>query len=221
MDYDNTKMIELTLSGVIRTKIGSDQEAYPFAGIKMKIPNCPQEYYITHAKRMFEMLYKEDKELKKVVFQGLIKIYVDGVGDCEGTPACVDKDVKVMEWLELQHLACCLLVREIPFYMHADIRSAREKAYETYMKVIKKKKVLKSAKDRKIITERIQRKYDGDEDFTTQDVNKKIDEAIGECFNMIVNPNNPHDSYSFVKLPSLIPVKSKAKEKKVDETANK
>ena len=38
MEYDNTKMIEVTLSGVIRTKVGTDEGAHPFSEIKMKMP---------------------------------------------------------------------------------------------------------------------------------------------------------------------------------------
>jgi len=212
MEFDNTKMIELTVSGTIRTEIGTDKGSVPFNGVKMKIPECSEEYYTQHAKRMMWITAREDKVLKKISFQGLIQIYVDKAEKCEGTPSCVDKDVKEMEWLDLQLLACCLKVREIPMYLNGSIRNAREKAYETYMKVIKKKKILKSGKDKKIISEKVHRRFAAElanGDINNADLEFKVQDELDKAFNMVVDPNNRENSYSYANLPSLIAVKSR------------
>lgn len=217
-DIDNTKMIELTVSGVVRTKPASDEDAYSFADFKMVIPNCHPDYHITHVQRMFELLKKEDEELKKVPFHGLMKTYIDDYKEVKGTPECIGKDIKKMTWIELQHLACCLLVREIPFYMKTDLRAAREKAYETYMKVIKKKKVLKSGKDKKALEERIRRKYDIEE-YTQAEIEQAVQRAIKNSFNMIVDANNPANSYDFAKLEPLVPMPAKKTSKAKEDDA--
>jgi hypothetical protein len=212
MEFDNTKMIELTVSGTIRTEIGTDKGSVPFNGVKMQIPECSEEYYTQHAKRMMWITAREDKALKKISFQGLIQIYVDKAEKCEGTPSCVDKDVKEMEWLDLQLLACCLKVREIPMYLNGSIRNAREKAYETYMKVIKKKKVLKSGKDKKIISEKVHRRFAAElanGDINNADLEFKVQDELDKAFNMVVDPNNRENSYSYANLPPLIAVKSR------------
>jgi len=208
---DNTKMIEVTCSGVIRTKPGKDVDSVAFADVKFKMPKCPEEYYITHAVRMFPIVMKENKKLQKIVYNGLISIYVDDAVDCDGMPLCVNKDVKEMNVNELQHLACCLKVREIPFIGTCDVRKMREKAYETYMKVIKKKKILKSGLYKKKITEKIHRKYASElssGDITSTELNMKVQEELNDCFNMIVDPNNRENSYSFANLKPLVPIKS-------------
>jgi len=212
MEFDNTRMIELTVSGTIMTEIGTDKGAVPFNGIKVKIPACDEEYHTQHAKRMMWIVAKTDKKLEKIPFRGLIQIYVDSWEKCEGGPACLDKDVKEMDWLELQHMACCLKVREIPLYLNGSIRNAREKAYETYMKVIKKRKVLKSGKDRKIIAEKVHRRFAAElanGDITNAELEFKVQDELNKAFNMIVDPNNKENSYSYARLPKLVAVKSK------------
>ena len=211
-------MIEVEVSGSFKTQPGTDKDRKSFSGLKIVMPNCPSEYYTAHALRYFPLAIREDKKLKEINFEGVIKLFIDSVKEVDGEPSCVGKDVKEMTWEELQSMACVLKLREIPLYQSMNIRTAREKAYETYMKVIKKKKVFKSAKDKKELRERIERTCEKLE-LSPEEVKERIDKAMEDAFDMTINPNNENESYDYLKLPALIAVP--AIKKIVDNTAKK
>lgn len=207
-------MLRLKVSGSFKTKPGTDEDRHPFADVEVIIPKVEEAYYNQCIIRLFQIALNNDKRFSKVNYEGLIKIYIDSVTpDSDLDNPCEGKDIKEMSWEELQYYAATACIREIPLYHIGDIRTAREKAYEMYMKIFKKKKVIKSALDKKIITERIQsssEKLGLDADETEA----KIKEALADAFDMSVDPNNIERSYNFSKLPALIPIPSM---KKVDK----
>lgn len=213
METENTGMIELTVSGSYRTIAGTDKDRQQFSGIKLVVPRCRDglkedkiDTYTSFAVRCFPIARQADKALSKINYEGIIKIFVDDVKPVAGVPLCVGKDVKQMSIEELQHMACCLLLREIPQIHSGNIRTAREKAYITYMKVIKKKKIVKTDGDVKKIEEEIRRQFER-AGLTKEELEEKVEEALKDTFDMRVNIHNPELSYNFAKLKPLIAVK--------------
>jgi hypothetical protein len=211
------KMLKLTCSGRFRTQPAMDKDSVQFQDFTIKIPYLPEELryapdnkMLQNAKRMFPVSLRSSK-LKDQNYEGLIKLYIDDVEEIEGELKCAGKDVKRMTWEELQEFACYFKLREVPLYHSGGLREACEKAYETYMKVIKKKKVLKTPNDIKALRERMQRKLENTE-YEQHEIDEKIEEAIKDAFNMTENPNNREKSYNFAKLPPLIAIKDEKKQ---------
>lgn len=202
-------MIEMRCSGSFKSQPGTDKDRVPFNNVKVVIPYSEkamaddiegENYRIFYASRMFRMARLQDKECKEHNFEGLIKIYVDDFKHINGKPSCVGKDIKHMEWADLQDLACILPLREIPFLHDGNVRSAKEKAYETYMKVIKKHKVIKTEKDLKVLREDVKMSVER-RGMSPQELEDAINSNMPEVFDM--RPG----VYSFNKLPPIIPVK--------------
>lgn len=210
---ENTGMVELTVSGSFKTIAGTDKDRYQFSGIKMIVPRCKDglkedkmDTYISFAIRCFPIARQADKVLSKVNYEGIIKLFIDDIKPVAGTPLCLGKDIKQMTFEELQHMSCCLLLREIPQMHTGNIRTAREKAYITYMKVIKKKKIIKTDADVRKIEDEIRRLFER-AGLTKEELDEKINEAVKDCFDMRVNIHNPELSYNFIKQKPIIAVK--------------
>jgi hypothetical protein len=200
------KLLKILVSGSFRTEPAKDTNRMPFNGIEITAPFVSEEYYTQVSQRLFPIYLRKNKEFAKVNFEGLIKIFVDSVKEVEGELSFVNKDIKEMSWEELQDMACYFGLREVPLYQIGELRTAREKAYEIYMKVIKKRKVIKSALDMKILKENVRTRCQtlGMDESETQEEIKKSMENI---FDMSVDPNNLEKSYNYAKLPSLIALK--------------
>lgn len=196
-------MKKITCSGSFKTNPGTDKGRYDFTDVIGLMPDCEEEYLISHAIRMFPIWKKENKELKKVAFSGLIKLYVDKVEDVGGQPLCAGKDIKKMTWEELQSLACYLKLREIPLYRQGSLRAAQEKAYEVYQRDILEKKVFRTAQDIRVFKEQLRRNLENLM-MKPSEIENKVEEAVKEGFSMLVNPNDPQNSYSFSRVASVI-----------------
>ena len=167
------------------------------------MPDCEEDYHIQHAMRMFPVWKEEIKELENVSYEGLIKLYVDKVETVEGKPRCIDKDIKEMEWDELQSLACYLKLREIPLYKSGSIRAAREKAYEKYQEKVLEKRVFKTPQEIRHFKETMRRNLEALM-ISESEIEKRINEEIDKAFNMIENPDDPKNSYSFAKVDAIV-----------------
>jgi len=200
------KLLKLLVSGSFKTEPASDKNRMPFSGIEIIAPFVKEEYYVTVAQRLFPIALRKNKEFSKINYEGLIKIFVDSVKEIDGELSFVNKDIKEMSWEELQDMACYFGLREIPLYQSGELRTAREKAYEIYMKVIKKRKVIKSALDKKVLTEKVRARCQAlamDERETQEAISKEMENV----FDMSVDPNNLERSYSYAKLSPLIALK--------------
>lgn len=221
-------MLKITCSGSFRTNAGTDQNRCDFTGITGLLPEIvaerlgnltQEEFYISHAMRMFPIWKKEkeNKEFNDKPYAGLIKIYIDNVEVVEGTPACVGKDIKQMEWEELQELACYLRLREIPLYRAGSLRAAREKAYEMYQSHVLKKRIFKTPREIAMFKENIHRRME-DQMFTQQDIEERIEEEMDKAFDMTPDIHNPERGYNFSKLdPIKIKDYNPKKSKKTEE----
>lgn len=218
-------MIKLKVGGSFRTNPGIDTNRNSFNDLVVEIPKVErlgtfknadgttreetqEDFYTQSALRMFPIWLRKNKKFADCVFEGVIKLFVDSDEELDKEPSCAGVDVKEMNWEQLQEMACILKLREIPLFRVGDIRQARERAYVTYMKVIKKKVILKSPLDKKKLLEKIERRYE-DAELTMDELQAKKDKALEDSFNMIVDQNNLRDSYNFAKLPKLIAVAKK------------
>jgi len=203
-------MLKVTVSGSFRTEAGTDKKRYNFTKITGVMPDCPEEYILSHAMRMFPVWKNETKALDGINFDGIIKLYIDNVEEVDGEPLCVGKDIKEMTWEELQSMACYLMIREIPLYRSGALRSAQEKAYEMYQAKVLDKRVFKTAQDISRFKDDLRRNLEALM-VSEQETNRRVDEAVEKGFSMLTDPHNPQNSYSFAKLPSIF-----IKGKKVD-----
>lgn len=200
------KLLKMVVSGSFMTEPASDKNRVQFNSVEITCPFVAEEFHITSAMRLFPIYLRKNKEYAKLNFEGLIKIFIDSVKEVEGELSFVGKDIKEMSWEELQDMACYFNLREIPFFQHGELRTAKEKSYEIFMKVIKKRKVIKSAVDKKILTEKIRMRCQAlaMDERETQD---EIQKDFVNIFDMTVDPNNLEKSYSYLKLPPLIALK--------------
>lgn len=207
----NSGMVELTVAGSFRTIPGTDKERQQFNDLKIVVPRCKDglqedkiHIYTSFAVRCFPIAKQADKQLNKINFEGLIKISIYGIKPVDGFPLCLGKDIKNMSWEELQHMACCLVLSEIPKMGEGkNLYQAREKAYETYMKVIKKRKIIKTDIDIKRIEENIRRLFERS-GLTEEELKEKISEQMKDTFDMRTNGTN---QYMFLKQPPIIAIK--------------
>jgi uncharacterized protein YeeX (DUF496 family) len=214
------KMKELSVSGSFKTQAGTDKERVSFSGMKIVIPEPDSKEFtedelVQYAMRMFPIFKKEDEKIADYNYEGLIKIYVDGVKESKRKFPLEGVDIKEMDFEQLQYLAVAMGIREIPLYHSGSIREARERTYELFMKVVRKKKVLKNVQDKQTLLEAIQRAYESqvrDGIMSQAELEQKKSDAISNSFNMIRDVNNPKESYSFAKLPPLVPFKKLEKE---------
>ncbi len=190
---DKVKMIELSCTGCMRTKNGTDQDAEDFDAT-FTIPFCEEEYYIGFAQRMFPVWYKTQNKYK-FNFRGLINIQIVFAKEVEGDNICIGKDIKELTWEELQYLALYKNLRDIQHYRVGSLLEARERAYENYERIVNGKRVFKTTVELSRFKESMKTK-----EHTISEIEKMIDKSL----NMVVNPDNPSKSYSFAKLPSLI-----------------
>lgn len=188
------KMITLTCSGSFRTKNATDEDAEDFDGVELQVPFCTEEYYIGYAQRQFSVWYPTQKKYK-VNFRGLIKIRIDVAEESEGDIICIGKDIKQMDWEDLQSLALYKNLREIPYYRVGSLNAARERAYEVYEEKINGKRIFKTSVELKRFKERMEQK---------EHTESEIEKMVSESLNMIVDPERPERSYSFFKLPPMV-----------------
>lgn len=210
-------MLEVTCSGSFRTSPATDQNRYDFNDVKVVIPECSDEYILSHTMRMFPIAKRANKSLEGKTFNGLIKLYIDGVETIEGSPDCCGKNIKEMTWEELQSLACLMNLREIPMYRQGAIRTAQEKAYEIYQAKVLNRRVFKQPKDIANFQDNLRRNMEAMM-MTEDDIKQRIDAEMAKAFNMIVNSQNLKESYNFSKVDDIIIPAYNPEDKKLRET---
>lgn len=202
------KMLRLYVSGSVKTEVASDKNRMQIDNVKIDIPECDEKYFKTFTERMLPIYIKKDNRYKKKNYEGRIKIYVDRVEKFDGKPLCVGKDIKEMDWEELQSLACYLQPKErrmmsIPHFRSGDLRAAREKAYELYVEHIQGRRVFKSAADISQFKDRVTQQSMR-MNLTESEIKSDIERKMKNSLSMVVNTNDLKNSYSFAKLPSIV-----------------
>lgn len=195
-------MKKITVSGSFRTSPSTDRNRHDFSGVEVIIPNCKEDWIVPHTMRMFPIAKNTNKQLDGKSFNGLIKIYVDGVEEVEGTPDCCGKMLKTLTWEELQSLACVMYMREIPLYRQGSLRAAQEKAYELWQRDVNKRRIFRTVRDISHFKETLRRNLEALM-LTNEAVEERVKEEVGKAFSMIVNPQNLQESYNFSKVDDI------------------
>ena len=132
-------MLEMTISGAYKT---STNEMVDFDNVKGVIPFCGEEHAKMHAigryaARWIKEVKKADGEPMYPKRVDLIpEIHVDDIQETVGELSFAGKDIRELSYEELQDLATCKDLREIPLYKVGSLRSQREKAYLVYAQYI-------------------------------------------------------------------------------------
>lgn len=188
------KMLKAKCSGRFRTKIATDDGLCEFSDFEVVIPNHEREWHITHAMRMFPVYRENHPKYKDKPYFGIIKLRVDSVEEVEDDVLCLHKNIKDMNWVELQSLACYKKLRGIPLYKKGDIYNAREDAYREYEEKINGKRIFTSQKE----IDDFRRKQE-EKELTPAEISLLMSNSL----NMVVDPERPDQSYSFSNLPDL------------------
>jgi len=202
---ETMKMMKMTVSGSFKTSPGTDKDRCNFADLKGLVEFSDYEYYYQIAERMLPIWLAKSTTYKRKNFEGRIKIYVDDVVECEGTPECLHKDIKEMTWEELMSLACYAKIREIPLYKRGDLRKAQEKAYLLYEEKVNGKTIIRTKKDLNKLVKKAERKLEINGEMVEggEISQSQLEEALKSCINTMQDAVNPLNSYNFAKLPSL------------------
>lgn len=134
-------MLEVTCSGAYRNN-GNLED---FTDLKLIMPDCPEEWIKSNAiNRCFVM--QAEKIFKKRI-ESIHSLYVDNVEALKPkkgkdgveevlVPSCCGKNIKSLNWEELQDLAMMFCLRAVPLYRSCDLRQARVIAYREYVNQI-------------------------------------------------------------------------------------
>lgn len=130
-------MLEVIVSGAFR----NNGEMIDFTDVKLVMPDCEEDMIKSNAiNRCFAR--QAEKVFKKRI-DSIHALYVDKVkkNDKEA-PSCCGKEIKTLDWDELQEFAIMYNLRGVPLFRATDLRTARIKAYREYVE-----KILKDPKE--------------------------------------------------------------------------
>lgn len=129
-------MFKVTVSGDYRTSGGVGGAIVDFENVVGVMPDCDERMINSHVQnRYLGQWIKADKRYTER-FNSRRNCYIDKVEVVSGVPSCNGKDIKKLDWIELQDLAVSKNLLRIPLIHASDIRAAREIAYLEYSKKV-------------------------------------------------------------------------------------
>lgn len=129
-------MLEFKVNGIYKNGYGSNGKRidYECTGL---MPVCDEIYYQQNANRLIGFWIKEAGYTER--FEEFETVYIDTVKEVN-IPCPIDgKNIKDLDWLGLQYLACKHHLNSIPLHNQVGLYEARLKACKEYMdKVLKR-----------------------------------------------------------------------------------
>lgn len=123
-------MLEVLVSGAFR----NNGEMIDYTDVKLTMPDCEEEMIKSNAiNRCFSR--QAEKVFKKRV-DSIHSLYVDKVKSTDKIPTCAGKQIKELDWDELQDFAIMYNLRGVPLFRSTDLRTARVKAAREYAEKI-------------------------------------------------------------------------------------
>lgn len=126
-------MIKYTVSGSYRDQSGPSSDVHDFEDLEIFMPEFHEiGREKQNVMRMLPLAITNSSKCKHR-FETLNSFYIDKkevIKDMECP--MFEKDIKEMEWEDLQHLAISKNLRTIPLYRQTELRLAREKAYQLF-----------------------------------------------------------------------------------------
>ena len=118
--------LKVTISGNFRN---SKKEYIDFEGVEGFIPRVEEEFATAAIRKRYALMWiMADKRFPERP-HSLREVFIDEMTETEHEFTFVDKDIKQMSYEELQDLAVCKGLRNIPLYKKSSIRGTREVAY--------------------------------------------------------------------------------------------
>jgi hypothetical protein len=131
-------MFKVTVSGNYRTNNGSG-ETVDFDNVVGLMPECDEKMVLSHVgARFIGDWINDDPRYKGKRFNSARSTYVDGIEVVKGLPRCNGKDIRKMEWSDIQDLAVAKNLLRIQTKNTVDLRVARGVAYMEYAKLVGK-----------------------------------------------------------------------------------
>lgn len=129
--------IKFTISGSLKTASG---EVVDFSGVSGIMPANNQEKILSTIKERYAIFaLQRDSATAKHNVQRIVTLYLDSMTETAEVFSFVGKDVKIMDWNELQDMAVMLDSDSMYRPRYTDIRTARDLAYKEYVEKVLKK----------------------------------------------------------------------------------
>lgn len=137
------KAWKITLSG---TYVDGSKETKDYQNLEGYLPLVPEDQILFWVSNRFAMMWiATDKEQYAGRVTRIRETYVDNAEQVDIDPqefGFVGKDIKDMDYEDLQYLAACKGLVSIPHYKSGGIRSQREVAYKEYHQEVLKDELL-------------------------------------------------------------------------------
>jgi len=140
-------MLKVTISGDYRTSGGVHGDVVDFENVVGIMPECSEDWIQSHVMNRFIGQWLKADSRYPARFNSRRTCYIDKVEKVAGNASCIGKDIKSLNWDELQELAVIKNLFQIPLIHATDLRAARETAYLQYSEKVLGKKINMAKKD--------------------------------------------------------------------------
>jgi len=122
-------MLKFKINGIYKNGYGSQGERFDYE-CEGLMPVCDEEYYQQNANRLVSFWVK-DKGYKER-FEEAETVYIDKVEEVDEECPIDGKNIKELDWLGLQYLACKHHLNAIPLHQQTALSEARLRACKEY-----------------------------------------------------------------------------------------
>jgi len=135
-------MLEFNVNGIYKNGYGAAGKRidYECTGL---MPVCDEVYHQQNANRLIGFWIKDAGYTER--FEEFETVYLDEVEEVNEECPIDGKDIKELDWLGLQYLACKHHLNSIPLYQQVSLFEARVKACKEYMEKVLKRDVPKNS----------------------------------------------------------------------------
>lgn len=127
------KKLRFTISGSYR---GNAKKIMDFDNIVGEVPFCDEDVALMHVRSRYAPMWIAADKRYTERLTDIREVYVDDIKEVEGEVSCVGKDIRVLNYEELQDLATLKDIRGIPLYKRDSLQATRFKAYKEYVKQV-------------------------------------------------------------------------------------
>lgn len=126
-------MLKVKISGYYR----SGKENVDF-NTEVKMPECANMKILSNVQnRVIHRIFKDSEK----PYSAAGKCWVDDVEKDDTEPSFVGKNLKMLDWNEIQEVAIAYDLTKVPLYRTCSLREAREAVYKEYCTIVKDRKL--------------------------------------------------------------------------------
>lgn len=123
-------MLKFKVNGIYKNGYGSQGERFDYE-CEGLMPVCDEEYYQQNANRLVGFWIKDAGYKER--FEEYETVYIDKVEEVDEECPIDGKNIKDLDWLGLQYLACKHHLNAIPLHQQVALSEARVKACKEYI----------------------------------------------------------------------------------------